>query len=285
MARDRILRLAAACAGVLALAALVRPVGAQDLDSLRRRYQLGQLPSIEVASSASRSSPGNSSGSPSAYGANFGDGFAGLSYQEKVRGGNNGDGSVSVGFGLLNSRDLVGLEVAVASLSTFREGFGQRGSISAKLHKALPKNFGVAVGVENAADWGGNDVGRSFYGVVTKVFHLREREGDPFGTFTMNAGIGNGRFRRIPDFQADHQTVNFFASGGIRVHEAMSLIADWTGQDLTLAASIVPFRWAPIVISPGVADVTSRDGNSPRFVLGIGAGFKFSQVRNIFIPR
>jgi hypothetical protein len=61
----------------------------------------------------------------------------------------------------------------------------------------------------------------------------------------------------------------------LRVAEPVNLIAEWTGQDLNLGVSIVPFREIPLVITPALADVTNNAGDGARFVLGIGYGFSF----------
>jgi len=59
-------------------------------------------------------------------------------------------------------------------------------------------------------------------------------------------------------------------SVGVRVLSPLSLIADWTGQDLMLGASIVPFVRLPLFIAPAFADVTGSAGDGARFVLGVG---------------
>ncbi|HKO14999.1 MAG TPA: hypothetical protein VJU87_02115 [Gemmatimonadaceae bacterium] len=302
MGRDRLLRACAVGLGIAALTTLARPLSAQNpaqiLDSLRSRYRLPLLPATEVAATASRLVPGHTTASQSAFGANFGDGFVGAGYTSRTRSGKPSDGSAVIGFGLLNSRDYVGLEVSVFSFSTIREGFMSNGALGLKLHRAFPRNISVAVGGENIGHWGHSDVPNTYYGVISKVWRLRQREGDPFGSLTGNFGIGNGRFSRDFDTLSTSNSGNIgvFGSVGLRVHEAASLIADWGGQDLSLAVSIVPLRWVPLVITPGIADVLGRPtgrGSGPgvqnthhhrAFVLGIGLGFKFSQVRNIFMP-
>jgi hypothetical protein len=292
MGRDRLLRACAAGLGMLVLGALATPVSAQNpaqiLDSLRRRFQLPLLPATEVAATASRIAPGHNTASQSAYGANFGDGFVGGGFTSRTRKGDASDGSVVAGFGLLNSRDYIGVEVSVLSFSTIQEGFGQNGALGLKVHRALPRNISLAIGGENIANWGSIDAPRTYYGVVSKVWRLRQREGDPFGSLTSNIGVGNGRFASNFDDLAktsDNGNIGVFGSLGLRVHEAVSLIADWGGQDLGVGVSIVPLRWVPLVITPVMADVLGRDDHKRAFALGVGLGFKFSQVRNIFQPR
>jgi hypothetical protein len=291
MGRDRLLRVGVASLGMLALTAMVHPVRAQSptqiLDSLRRRYQLPLMPATEVAATASRFAPGFNTSSQTAFGANFGDGFVGAGFASRTRSGEHADGSGVAGFGLWNSRDYVGIEIGLFSFSTVDEGFLENGALEIKLHRVLPGNSAVAIGAENIAGWGSLDAPRTYYGVASKVWRLREVEGDPFGSLTTNLGVGNGRFS--PQFDsltstADLRGVGVFGSVGLRVHEKASLIADWGGQDLSFGISILPLRWVPLVITPAYADVLHRDNHHGAFVLGVGLGFKFWQVRNIFLP-
>lgn len=291
MGRDRLLRLGAASLGMLALSAVLQPAFAQNpaqiLDSLRRRYQLPLVPSTEVAATASRFAPGHNTSSQSAYGANFGDGFVGAGFTSRTRSGASSDGSVVAGFGLWNARDYVGVEVSVFSFSTVREGFGQNGALGIKLHRALPGNLAIAIGGENLAGWGSLDAPKTYYGVASKVWRLRQREGDPFGSLTTNLGVGDGRFS--PNFDSLTSTsqrgnIGVFGSAGLRVHEKVTLIGDWGGQDLALGVSILPLRWVPLVLTPAYADVLGRNGHHATFVMGVALGFKFAQVRNIFLP-
>ena len=272
------------------LATVPTSSAAQNIDSLRKAF-LVKLPStIEVAASASRGAPGSSSGSPTAYGANWGDGFLGGGYQDRMRytkgkrRGDQIDGSVVAGFGLGNSRDLLGLEAAITSFSTFRSGLGKHAAISLKIHRVLPKNIGFAVGWENAIRTDGTDGGNSIYGVLSSVLKTRERAGDPFSSVTISGGVGGGRFQPEQATIDGKNGVNGFGSVGVRVLSGASAIADWSGQDLTLALSIVPLVRLPLVITPGIADVTGSAGDGARFILGVGLGFRFAKIRDILAP-
>lgn len=291
MGRDRLLRVGVASLGMLALSGMLQAVLAQNpgqiLDSLRRRYQLPLVPSLEVAATASRYAPGLSTTSQSAFGANFGDGYVGAGFASRTRSGEHADGSAVAGFGLWNARDYVGIEVSIFSFSTVDEGFGQNGAFGIRIHRAIPGNWAVALGGENLAGWGSLDAPRTYYGVVSKVWRLRQREGDPFGSLSTNLGLGDGRFS--PQFDSLTSTselgsIGVFGSVGLRVHEKVTAIADWGGQDLSLGVSILPLRWVPLVITPAYADVLHRNNHRGAFVLGVAAGFKFWQVRNIFMP-
>lgn len=256
-------------------------IESEDGEALRQELLIPALPvALTPSTLGAAASPGSSSGSPTAFGADFGRFFVGASFQERTRFTESSDGSISAGFGLGNARKSVGLEVAVSVLDLSTRGGDDaafdRGSFSFKLHRVLPNNLAVAVGYENGVVWGFTDAGSSVYGVVSKIFPLQNSPSKPFSSLTVSAGLGSGRFRSEDDFNNDEGTVNVFGSVGLRVVERVSAIADWTGQDLTLGASFVPFRNIPIVVTPAVADITGNAGDGARFILGVGYSRSFT---------
>jgi hypothetical protein len=54
----------------------------------------------------------------------------------------------------------------------------------------------------------------------------------------------------------------------------ISFVTEWTGQDLAMGLSIVPFKNFPLTITPAFRDITGA-GEGARFVLGTGIGFGF----------
>ena len=267
---------------LVVLGTLLIPLGnlaGQNADSVRNSYLL-PVPTLFPARSASRQTPGSSAQSPTAYGADFGDGYIGAGFQSRMRYtkdlplSKRMDGAVMAGFGLGNSDENVGFEGDITSFSTVRSGFFNHSTFSFKLHRNLPRNFAVAVGWEDAIRTKGPDAGNSIYGVVTSAYKR----------VTVSGGLGGGRFRTESAIDNGRSGVNAFGSVGVRVAEPVSLIADWAGQDLALAASIVPFSGLPLYVLPGFADVTGSAGDGARFILGLGLGFRFAQLRNIVFP-
>jgi hypothetical protein len=261
------------------------PALAQEAaDTLRERYRLPAPPA--ALAPVQRIAPGSSAGSPTAFGPAWGEGFVGAAFQDRARHGQVRDGAVVAGVGLGDPATLMGAELAVTSFSTVNTGFFQRTGVSVKLHRLFPGNIGVAVGWENAvstADANGREEPSSFYAVASQVVSLDEASRS-FNTLTASVGVGTGRFRSEQRILDDDGGLGVFASLGVRVLEPVSLIADWTGQDLVLAASIAPFRRLPVVIMPALADVTGSAGDGARFVLGAGAGFRFDAVRDAMPP-
>lgn len=246
----------------------------QELQALQKQFTLPEPRVVERPVPRALGLPGSSVGSPSAFGADWGDVFAGFSFQERTRFTDKADGAVVAGFGIGDAQKLVGLEVAVTVFDLIDDTF-QDGGISFKLHHDFGDGFAVAAGVENAIIWGGLDTNSSAYGVVSKVFRFKDAT-QPFSSLTVNLGLGGGRFRSEDDVFDGDDSINVFGSAGLRVIEPISVIADWTGQDLNLGVSLVPFRNIPLTITPAIADVTSNAGDGARFVLSIGYGLSLT---------
>jgi S-layer homology domain len=225
--------------------------------------------------------------SPTAFGANGGNAFAGVSYQNTTRPqiynasaptspqGIN-DGAVSLGFGLGDAKNFVALETIATSYSTFRSGFGNQGALSFKLHKALGDSFAIAGGYENAILWGsGNDGGQTGYGVASLVLNPDPNIGF-FSNTTVSVGAGAGRFRNVGDIRTGKDSYNVFGSIGTRLSPNFSLIADWNGQDLSVGLPItIPFGGANLQVTPSLVDLVNKETGGSRFVVNAGVGFQF----------
>ena len=92
----------------------------------------------------------------------------------------------------------------------------------------------------------------------------------------VSAGVGGGRFRSQDDVDNDVDGVGVFGSVGVRILAPVTLVADWTGQDLTVLGSLTPFRNVSLIVAAGFADITgyARD-DRPRPVGSVSYGFNF----------
>jgi hypothetical protein len=176
------------------------------------------------------------------------------------------DGAVAAGVGFGNPERWFGLQVDVISFSTVRSGLGKNMGVDLKVHRILPHQISVALGHESAFVRGETDSGSSRYGVVSKWTALREIPDGVFGSFVISAGLGDGRFRPVEAWNEDSSSPHLFASIGLRILEPLSLVADWTGQDLAIVASVAPFRRLPAVASLGFRDIMGSGYPNPRFV-------------------
>ena len=243
------------------------------LDSLRKLYRVPPAPVQPVVVSTFLGAPGSSIGSPAVSGVASNDYFFGAGYQERTRFTSRPDAGFGGGIGFGDPEAGIALETTISSYSSVRHAPGSIGGISVKLHHRDPQHFLLyAVGMENVASWGLADGGHSVYGVVGRVFPLRDGENTPFGVLSASIGVGNGRFRSQTAIQDGRNTVGVFGGMGLRITQAVALATDWTGQDLDAGFTLTPFPGRGIVASIGVADLTRHAGNGPRFIMSIGFG-------------
>ena len=271
--------------GVAAVLGMAMASSALAQDDAREKLKIPENAGItSEVGHFPRGAPGTSTGSPIAFGANWGDIYAGAGLQAPIRYSTASDGGATVGMGFANATEYVGIDVGLTFLSTVRSGLTNRMGLSAKLHKVFGDNWGVAVGVENIyISNKPTDGNASVYGVVSKVVDLSGSWLSDFRSLTLSLGAGNEDFRLEKDVRAGNKTVAVFGSAALRIWEPVSLIVDWPGQDLNIGVSIVPFKEFPLVITPAINDLTGLAGTHnygtasvrPRFSLGAGLAFKF----------
>ncbi|NJK41858.1 MAG: hypothetical protein HC934_11950 [Acaryochloridaceae cyanobacterium SU_2_1] len=210
---------------------------------------------------------------PSAYGKSWRQASVGFGVQHRTRFSNSADGAFGVGIGFGDAQKYVGLDVGLTL--TDLQDF-ERAIISFKIHRQLPHLLAVAVGVNDAISIGDGDVdGPSPYGVVSKTFILKENTEELFSRVYLSAGAGTGRYRTESNVFTDSDTPGVFGSVALRVFDPMNVIAEWSGQDLSLGLSIRPFREIPLIITPAVTDITGTAGDGVRFIVGIGYAISF----------
>jgi len=244
----------------------------QDVNRLQE--ELRSLDDIETPAQLS-ASPALSIVIPNAYGAHRNTGFVSATYQERTRYSDVDDGALGIGIGLGDAEKSVGVELSytLASFGSNRD-FGS-GGFNAKIHRRLPKDWAVAAGWNGLINLGDDhDFEHSVYGVVSKIIRTREDINQPFSRVAITAGIGNGQFRTEEAVEDDNGTINLFGNVAVRVAEPVSVIAEWSGQDLGIGVSIAPFKNIPLVITPALRDIAGA-GDGARFVLGAGLAFQF----------
>lgn len=252
----------------------VRPRTDQD----QKGFEIQSLP-LQTGSQTgfnapSIGSPSITIGIPSAYGASWRQAGIGISFQERTRFTDKSDGGIGFGIGFGDSAKNVGVQLGLG-LTDVSELFSDGGVISVKVHRQLPSDFAIAAGINGLITWGETDGGNSGYGVVTKKFPLKPSSQEPFSEFYLSVGIGGGQYRSEDDINNGINSVGVFASGALKVVEQVNFITEWTGQDMTIGVSIVPFRNVPFVITPAITDVTSTAGDGTRFILGASYSFQF----------
>lgn len=224
---------------------------------------------------APKGAPGIAFGSPVAFGAAWGDLYAGL-------GGNtlpdnsadDVDGSLALGFGLGDANKFVGLDTTIGIIS-LNEGFGEDGNVSLKLHTLLPNSSAFAIGLENTGRWGSaQTTSSSVYAVYSKLWSLNA--GSRKMPFSTSIGVGSERFVD-PGSDGNTDGVGVFGSVALQLHQQFSTILDWTGRDLNAGVSVVPFRTVPVTVTLGAINLTENNNAEVEFSAGIGYSYNFKR--------
>jgi hypothetical protein len=241
---------------------------------------LSTLPAEQFAVPGAKTaglSPGTTISNPSGFGADGNRIFLVTDYQGRTRNTNTDDGEAGIGVALGDAKK-VGVELSYTQASFGRYG-KSGGGFSTKIHHRFSDSASAAIGWNYFAklespgylDYPKN----SYYAAYSQILKTREFIDQPFSRVAVSAGVGGGQF--LTETKAgggNPQGVNVFGSVALRVAQPVSVITEWTGQDLAMGVSIVPFKNIPIVITPAVRDITGA-GNGARFVLGTGFSFKF----------
>ena len=222
-------------------------------------------------------SPSASAGIPTAFGANWGDMFISLSGSSSDNVRPEVDGGTSLGFGLGNSRETLGLEVIYNNLSI--RSFAQNGSVDAKVHRSLVSNsttqVAAAVGWNNFTNYG-DDAGGTFpssvYGVVSAYHLLRPQNPNNSFPVTLSLGLGGAPF-----FSNSNSGVGVVAGAGIQIHPQVAVSSAWSGRGLNLGASFVPVQTVPLSVAVIYGDALSNTESGSVLAVGIGYSFNFLQ--------
>jgi hypothetical protein len=258
-----------------------------EIDDIENR--LNRLPQqlfpVPLSSIGSKISPGFTISNPSGYGADNNIIFVGTDFQSRTRFGTKSDGEIGFGIGLGDAVKLVGVELAY-TLNTLgsSQDIGS-GSFSIKIHRRIAEDIALAVGWNQFADILINPrvpfdyPKNSYYIVLTKLFKTQEFIDQLFSRMAVTVGVGSGQFLSQDVIEEaffndqDPTGLGVFASLGVRIFEPVSMIIEWTGQDLGAGISIVPFKNIPLVITPAFRDIIGA-GNGTRFIIGTGVSFQ-----------
>jgi hypothetical protein len=248
--------------------ALPEPI---DPDQLRDSLRIEPL---VIPRSVLTYSPSPNAAIPSGFGANWGDAFISATLTGADRGRPEGDGSLSMGFGLGNARQTVGVELAYNVLSM--RNFASNGSFDAKVHRQIYSSpttaAAAAVGLNRFAAYGSNaaPTASSLYGVVS-LSHLLQPD-DPVNRMPMTATVGLGG----GSFSNPTSDVGLIAGVGLQVHPQISVNTAWSGVGLNVGASFVPVPVIPLTVNLLYGDVFNNTDAGSLAVLSVGYGFNFA---------
>jgi hypothetical protein len=220
--------------------------------------------------------PATSLITPVAYGANWGDLFAGFSIQNRLRFSNLPDGAAGAGIGFGHSRKWVGVELnyTMYNLSALFP-WNSEGSLGLKVHRMLPWDIAIAAGFNDLIQWMNVGTYRSFYAVASKSIYFSRDEKKPFNLLFLHAGVGNGNFQTEANILQGLNYLNVFASAGLRIIRPLALIVNWYGSNLGIGLSYAPFRRFRFVVTPSLIDLTRASGNGTRFMVTVSFAENF----------
>ena len=238
-------------------------------DSLRNVYRL-PVPTEEQSSTVVLEPAVTAILTPGSGGRSGVDIWAGGTYVPRVRhedGGRDGNAVVGLDFG--NARRLVGIDVDVGFYSTMREGLFKRMGLNIELYRYVPYDVLLTVGWENIWKRGYSDIGASRYIALGRWFEVRPGA-TWFRWIGLTAGAGDGRFVSEGDWLAGVNRINWFGAVRFAVVDPVTLTLDWQGDDLTIAATLQPFRRLDFWITPAITDATGRISTGARFIISAG---------------
>lgn len=229
---------------------------------------LEQVRLLNAQLTAPIAAPGIAFGSPTAFGAGWGQLFAGVGGQTIDSPDQQVDGSALFGFGLGDPHRYLAIETAVNVIS-LRDGFAEDGNWSFKAHHTWSDRSALAIGVHETGGWGAAaDTPTSTYVAYSRVLELDPATPKRPLTLALNVGVGNERFAAPAD------DAGLFGSVALSWHRQSSVIADFDGRDLGLAVSAVPFYRIPLVATAGLINVTERYADM-EFAAGVGYLYSF----------
>jgi hypothetical protein len=253
---------------------------APEVEELVRQVRTSLTPTA-----APEYTPAISFVTPIGYGGYYGNVGLGVAYQASTALGNKDDGNFGATVSLGDPSKYVGIDLTftVNSISNepFRGSGGTLGSttLTLQLSRLISDDWSFGIGAENLVAFDARNISttKSYYGVTTKVFRLDRDRRKPFSTLYASLGVGNGRFLPAGKVTVQGEPgVNVFGSVAVQAIEGVNGIVEWSGQDLDLAVSVVPFRNIPLAITPAVVDLIGTSQNrGARFNISVGYSFNF----------
>ncbi|MBI5448314.1 MAG: hypothetical protein HY939_06285 [Gammaproteobacteria bacterium] len=217
-------------------------------------------------------SPDDSVVAPTAFGANTGDIFAGLSLNSGNPASHHYSSTLVLGLGWGDARTVsLTTSLSLAALPTVF----QTGDLNFQLSHNFSPEASVAVGVQNAFPYGANaPFGQSYYVVGSRQFKLRPQAPHTL-PLSVSLGVGNNSFGNAISTQYT-SAVAPFLSLGLDITPNFTLIAEEVGCVYNLGASISPGHAFPFVINLVSTNVLHYQGSYGSFAVTLAWGTHLS---------
>jgi len=260
--------------GVTAYGVKAQPLQTQLPRSINESAGLGYAGG-EIAGQGYREkgpAPALAVGTPTAYGAEFGDVFGGVAYQCYVGVGipERNDGAAFLGVGLGDARKTVGIEITYAPYDLVEEPLSD-GGVSLKIHRHLYKGFAIAIGMEDMVRYG-DRLSRSAYVVASQTVRISR---GPLTGASATVGVGDGRFNTMSRLSRGANEASLFGGLSVQLMDRLNVLGTWHGQDLNLGLSLVIPGPVPITLTPTWVNVLNKHVDGDRFALSMGTSYRF----------
>jgi hypothetical protein len=246
-----------------------------NLSELQEELRIPPL--IEETAGQRTYPPSLTFGIPSGFGPGWGDLYISASGATagKARDGQT-DGSISMGFGLGDPVDLVGLSFTYNMGSI--NNFGQTGTFDLSGSRIVYADSITSVGV--AAGWSAfaqystgisseGIASSSVWGTVTSYSYLQPNDPINKMPLLLSLGVGGGYYRQDP------ASTGVFGGVGLQLAPQLGVGLQWSGVGLNLGLSFVPVPTIPLTLTATGADLTDNSPGGTRFILSLSYGFNF----------
>lgn len=217
--------------------------------------------------------------SPTGWGAAYGTLFGGLGVSERNPWLPSSDGVVGFGIGVGDPVLQVGVQagVTVSDLSEF-----DNRAFSFKFHRYLGKGTAIAVGGESLFTAGPfvDDLGETFYAVVSHVVQGAASSRPGIGRLHMSLGVGSGRFAHTSERDGSEGKRSngtwVFANAALELARDVNVIVEWAGINLhTGINKAFVVDEVTVSLTLAAADLTGYSGDGARLLMGgaVAVGF------------
>jgi hypothetical protein len=177
----------------------------------------------------------------------------------------NPDVNLATYVGLGNPYKWLGLGISFNLLGLTnsqgaKNNFGAS-SIDFQISRAITKKIHIGAGGYNLiqVNTTDNDKLRTYYLQLSGVITLKYSNSKSFSNLYWNLGVGNGRYQDSELFLSlKNESVNLYGSAALQILPRSNLIVEWTGSELAIATSIIPFKKLDFHFMTGFSDLNFK---------------------------